>query len=245
MYFGSYQGTRQRNGMAGGYLSTVSLPPLTNDRSPAALGAIFAGKVGYFNYLLGVTTGVPNVAADGSNINSVALNILQKKLPNGELLIPTPQTVRPRAANEDPNNPAVIDGLGTSSYSVPCPYTEDQHMINVGYLQSDNSKWMGRFFAANSDSVQSLASGIPGFGKTREGKRGAGLIFFNDKGDECGGMTWSGKGEGDKASANGGIMFDQYNSDQIVGIRYGQHGQQNSSGMQVWERPMTSMRSKT
>jgi hypothetical protein len=92
---------------------------------------------------------------------------------------------------------------------------------------------MGRFFAANSDSVQSLASGIPGFGKTREGKRGAGLIFFN------------GKGEGDKASANGGIMFDQYNSDQIVGIRYGQHGQQNSSGMQVWERPMTSMRSKT
>jgi hypothetical protein len=75
--------------------------------------------------------------------------------------------------------------------------------------------------------------------KTREGKRGAGLIFFNDKGDECGGMTWSGKGEGEKASANGGIMFDQYNSDQIVGIRYGQRGQQSSSGMQVWERPMT------
>jgi len=25
--------------------------------------------------------------------------------------------------------------------------------------------------------------------KTREGKRGAGFIFFNDEGDECGGMT--------------------------------------------------------
>jgi hypothetical protein len=77
--------------------------------------------------------------------------------------------------------------------------------------------------------------------KTREGKRGAGLIFFNDKGDECGGMTWSGKGEGDTVSANGGIMFDQYNSDQIVGIRYGQRGQQSSSGLQVWERSMTSI----
>jgi len=75
--------------------------------------------------------------------------------------------------------------------------------------------------------------------KTREGKRGAGLIFFNDKGDECGGMTWSGRGEGDKISANGGIMFDQYDTDQIVGIRYGQRGQQSSSGLQVWERPMT------
>jgi hypothetical protein len=77
--------------------------------------------------------------------------------------------------------------------------------------------------------------------KTRDGKRGAGLLFFNDKGDECGGMTWAGKGEGDKASANGGIMFDQYDSDQIVGIRYSQRGQQSSSGLQVWERSMTSM----
>ena len=75
--------------------------------------------------------------------------------------------------------------------------------------------------------------------KTREGKRGAGFIFFNDKGDECGGMTWNGKGEGDKVAADGGLMFDQYDSDQIVGIRYGQRGQRSSSGLQVWERSMT------
>jgi hypothetical protein len=163
MYFGSYQGTRQRNGMAGGCLSKVLLPPLTEDRSPAALGRIFAGKVGYFNYAFGVTKGVPSVAPDGSNINPVALSILQAKLPNGELLIPTPQTVRALAATEDPNDPGVLDALGSSSFTSPCPYTEDQYMINLDYLQSDNSKWMGRFFAANSDAAQSLAGGIPGF----------------------------------------------------------------------------------
>lgn len=74
---------------------------------------------------------------------------------------------------------------------------------------------------------------------TREGKRGAGLIFFNDKGDECGGMTWSGRGEKDAISAGGGIMFDQYDSDQIIGIRYAQRGMQSASGLHVWERPMT------
>lgn len=166
LYFGSYQGTRQRNGMAGGCMTTVRLPPLTDNRSPAALGAIFGGKVGYFNYALGVTANVPKVTPDGSNINPVALKILQAKLPNGQLLIPTPQTVRALAANEDPNNPGVIDALGTSSYSMPCPYTEDQYMMNLDYLQSDNSKWMGRFFAADSDAMQSLAGGIPGFGVT-------------------------------------------------------------------------------
>lgn len=164
MYFGSYQGTRQRNGMAGGCQSTVRLPPLTDNRSAAALGAIFGGKVGYFNYAFGVTEGVPKVAPDGSNINPVALKILQAKLPNGDLLIPNPQTVRALGPTEDPNNPGVIDALGTASYSSPCPYTEDQYMINMDYLQSDNSRWMGRFFAANSDSIQSLAGGIPGFG---------------------------------------------------------------------------------
>ena len=29
--------------------------------------------------------------------------------------------------------------------------------------------------------------------KSRDGKRGAGLLFFNDNGDECGGMTWHGE----------------------------------------------------
>jgi hypothetical protein len=77
--------------------------------------------------------------------------------------------------------------------------------------------------------------------KTRDGKRGAGFIFFNDKGDECGGMTWTGKGEGDKAAADGGLMFDQYDSDQIVGIRYNQRGQHSSAGLHVWERSLTAM----
>jgi hypothetical protein len=44
--FGSYQGTRQVNGLSAGSLSQNSLPPLTNDRSAATLGAQFCGQKG-------------------------------------------------------------------------------------------------------------------------------------------------------------------------------------------------------
>lgn len=74
--------------------------------------------------------------------------------------------------------------------------------------------------------------------KTREGTRGAGFIFFNDNGDECGGMTWSAKEENGKVDADSGLLFDQYNQDQTVGIQYHQNGDNRSSGLMVWERPL-------
>jgi hypothetical protein len=77
--------------------------------------------------------------------------------------------------------------------------------------------------------------------KTREGKRGAGFIFFNDQGDECGGMTWEGKKENGKVSADSALMFDQYDQDQTVGISYRQSGDERSSGLHVWERSLTPL----
>ena len=77
--------------------------------------------------------------------------------------------------------------------------------------------------------------------KSREGKRGAGLIFFNDKGDECGGMTWEGREEKGRIAASSGLMFDQYNQDQTVGITYSQTNEQRSAGLCVWERSLTPL----
>ncbi len=60
-FFTSYQGTRQVIGEGAGSLQSVVLPPLTNNRSAAALGAIFCGQKGQF--------GGVSVACNGSNIN--------------------------------------------------------------------------------------------------------------------------------------------------------------------------------
>src|SRR5205807_9801348 len=89
-FFTSYQGSRQHNGLDANCSANVTEAPLTNDRSAAALGPLFARQTG----LLGGEA----IATDGSNINPVALPLLNIKLPNGQFMVPTPQKTNPTAA---------------------------------------------------------------------------------------------------------------------------------------------------
>src|SRR5271168_4823191 len=138
-FFTSYQGTRQRNGLDVNCSSSMKEAPLTNDRSQAALGALFAGQSG--------ALGGATIAADGSNINPVALALLNTKLPNGQYLIPTPQSI-------DPSQP--FDSQGSLSFSEACPFSEDQFMTNADWEMSSKSKLMARFFFANSGITYTL-----------------------------------------------------------------------------------------
>lgn len=73
----------------------------------------------------------------------------------------------------------------------------------------------------------------------------AGMLFFNDEGDEVGGLTYTGtddpspealaKGDNGRR-ANAGIMFDQLKQDQTIGITYSESNGQRSAGLQVWDR---------
>jgi len=157
-FFGSYQGTRQVNGIAAGQSRTacsasLSEPPLTVDRTPAALGSLFGG-------LTGVHGGTA-IQPDGSNINPAALALLNLKLPDGSFLIPTPQTV-------DATKPFAQQGF--SALTDPCHFKEDQFAANVDYLARSNSRIAIRFFMANDDETVTFpgnglnpAGNIPGF----------------------------------------------------------------------------------
>jgi hypothetical protein len=152
LLFTSYQGTRQRNGIDANCASQINVPPFTDNRSREALGALFAGQRGTIQTRLG---GVgPAIAADGSNINPVALTLLQMKLPSGAYVIPTPQTV-------DPSRP--FESQGFSAYSFACPYTENQFMTNGDWEISGKSKLFVRFFFANTGTDFTLpGSGLGG-----------------------------------------------------------------------------------
>ena len=67
----------------------------------------------------------------------------------------------------------------------------------------------------------------------------AGMLFFNDEGDEVGGLTYTGRIVDGKGGANAGIMFDQLKQDQTIGISYSEAGGQRSAGLQVWDRSDT------
>jgi hypothetical protein len=158
LFFGSYQGTRQVNGVAAGQsriacTASLSQPPLTNDRSPEALGRLFSGMAG--------ALGGVAIKSDGSNINPVALALLELKLPDGSFLIPTPQTV-------DITKPFAQEGF--SVFVEPCHFSENQFSTNVDYLIRSNSKIAARFFFADDDGTITFpgnglnpAGNIPGF----------------------------------------------------------------------------------
>jgi hypothetical protein len=67
----------------------------------------------------------------------------------------------------------------------------------------------------------------------------AGMLFFNDEGDEVGGLTYTGMAAGGRGRANAGIMFDQLKQDQTIGISYSEANGQRSTGLQVWDRSDT------
>jgi Carboxypeptidase regulatory-like domain/TonB dependent receptor len=158
LFFGSYQGTRQVNGLAAGQSRTacsasLAEPPLTNDRSATAIGQLFGGMKG--------ALGGAAVHQDGSNINPVALALLNLRLPDGSFLISTPQTV-------DSSKPFFSQGF--SVFSNPCHFDENQFSTNLDYILSSNTKLAGRFFFADDHQTVTFpgngvnpSGNIPGF----------------------------------------------------------------------------------
>jgi len=72
-------------------------------------------------------------------------------------------------------------------------------------------------------------------------KRDAGLIFFNDEGDENGGMTWSGATTDGVPRATAGLSFDQYKQEETITLRYSQTGTERQAGLTVADRPDASI----
>ncbi len=150
--FGSYQRTDQKNGLSSLGLATAFLPPLTSTRTAAALGTQFGGETG--------AEGGVAVATDGSNINPVALALLNTKLPNGNYVIPNPQTILP-------------SGIGESVYSIPAAFIENQYTVSMDHAVKTNNELSGRFFYSEEPQTGAFAldgSNVPGFGQTESDK---------------------------------------------------------------------------
>ena len=141
-FFVSYQATRDANAASlSSSVSSLSLPPIPQARTPASLGAAFGGQTGAFG---GVA-----VAPDGSNINPVALKLLNAKNPDGTYVIPSPQT-----SSSGVNYTAVVPGH----------YNEDQFNTNFDFNLRAADRLSAKFFFSNSNQdVPFFGATVPGF----------------------------------------------------------------------------------
>jgi hypothetical protein len=141
-FFFSFQGTRQLNGLSGA--SSLTLPPIPLDRSAASLGKVFGGQKG--------SRGGTSIAADGSNINPVALALLNAKLPGGSFVVPSPQIV----------------GTGVNyTVSQPSKFNEDQYIANIDHQFGSRNHLAFKALIANQPTYKPFGTAnVPGFGST-------------------------------------------------------------------------------
>jgi hypothetical protein len=162
-FFVAFQGLTSVNGLGG--KSTALLPLLTDDRSAATLGAQFcpanhlnnAGQpsAGYMTH-----AGGTQVACDGSNINPVALAILNTKLASGQFAVPNPQVSLPV------NDPDQLP-VGQSTFAIPAHYSEQQFTVDLDHTLNKKNSLAERLFYSRAPTTKAFspsAANVPGWG---------------------------------------------------------------------------------
>jgi hypothetical protein len=73
----------------------------------------------------------------------------------------------------------------------------------------------------------------------------SGMIFFNEQGDEVGGLIYNGIKKDSGYSALGHLSFDQWKQNQVVALQYLDNGTSRRAGLRVWDRPTDVSLDKT
>jgi len=155
-FFVSYQGTGQKNGLASQGLQTVNIPYVPGNRDDknalrAALGGAYAGKVGQGG---GASLPGTPIAADGSNISDVALNILQLKMANGSYYFPGFNSL---SAGGVVTNAGGITQNGVA-FVKPALFHENQVMVNGDYIISAKHTLATRYYYQPQDQTNNFAA---------------------------------------------------------------------------------------
>src|SRR3984885_10526042 len=183
-YFLSYQETGQKNGLnqsgvniTGGY-SVAHLPPIPSGNRgtcpvnftsltqcdaaaqafvPALGAAICPANTGANPFNLVTIPNSIQVACDGSNINPVAIKILQLQLKNGNYYVP--------GSGASPSAPYPLQ-----TYSDPATYEEHQGMGNFDYLVDNKNTLSGRYFYSTDPAIGNFPTGssLPGLSFTTQ-----------------------------------------------------------------------------
>jgi hypothetical protein len=77
--------------------------------------------------------------------------------------------------------------------------------------------------------------------RTGTGGAGAGMIFFNNEGNENGGLTFAGGKTDSGYTAGAGLTFDQYNQDETVTLSYDDENGERAAGLNISDRPNISI----
>src|SRR5579863_4449765 len=188
-FFVAYQETAEKNGIAGFGYSVDNLSPIPNmargncplsatteagcdltaQTFAAALGAAVCSNKGQDKVK---TSGSVPVACNGSNIDPVALRLMQLQLPNGQYVMPSATSVPGGCATALALCPAGTSQYPGASFSDPATFHDHQGMGNWDYIINGSNTLSGRYmfeqdptngnFASNGTRI-TASNVLPGF----------------------------------------------------------------------------------
>jgi hypothetical protein len=171
-FFASYQESWQKNGIASQGYSVPSLLPIFpgGDRSntaalKASLGATFCptGTDGGISSNGKNVGGAVQVACDGSNINPIAINLLQLKNPDGSYYVPSTSSAIVNSAPCSALLTATCTSVSqNSTFSVPALYKEHQGLGNMDYIVNAKNTLSTRYFYSTDPTQVSFNCGASG-----------------------------------------------------------------------------------
>ncbi len=171
-FFGSYQGQRVTDQLLGNSLvptpaafqvhsdtlnNMLSGPGLTSDRSAATLANLVNADFSAF----GPACGGGTRACTASDMNQVALNIMNQKAPDGSFLVPN--------AASDPQLLETLQSLSADAriQGPPAHFRADQLIGNVDYNFSAKDRVAGKYYYQRAPNTNSFSnSSLLGFPTT-------------------------------------------------------------------------------
>jgi hypothetical protein len=165
-YFVSYQGVRIADAQTSQVGAYVPLT-LTNDRSPAGIVTALAAS---------------SVTVAQSQINPIALAVLQAKEPNGTFLIPTP-TIGTSAVAKQLGYDALQQGPHTQAQV-------NQGSANIDYLISEKDRLAAKYYIQNDPTTAPFSAATQGEGFPQTLTAASQVISFDNTYIVSPTMTW-------------------------------------------------------
>jgi hypothetical protein len=114
------------------------------------------------------------------------------------------------------------------------PRFEEIDVERINLVEKD-----GRVRLVIANDARSPAVVLSGKTVGKPGGR-AGMIFYNDEGDENGGLVLRGRKVNGVVSAGEHMSFDRYGQDQVIVLAYQEEGGKHSQGLTILDRPPQS-----
>lgn len=135
---------------------------------------------------------------------------------------------------------ALVVAVGHAGYTVSAqPGRQRFAEIDVERINVIAPDGALRMVISNSERQHpGVIDGVP---MPRTAARQPGMIFFNEEGDEVGGLIFRGSRVNGQPRAMGSLTFDRFKQDQAVALQYVEENGRQRAGLAIVDRPETSL----